>query len=188
MLLHVCCGPCAIMPVTRFLDAGYKVTAWFMNPNIQPLAEYLRRREAAEQCAAHFGIPILFEDATWNITAWLRAVAGNDVAPARCKYCCESRVTAAFLKAESLGFDCVSTSLLYSIYQPHEVIAACGRKRASESDIEFVYQDFREDWQQGIDICRTLGLYRQPYCGCVYSESDRYQKKLQRLMRQTVAS
>ena len=46
LLLHVCCGPCAIMPITRLQDEGYVVTAWFMNPNVQPLAEYLRRREA----------------------------------------------------------------------------------------------------------------------------------------------
>lgn len=83
LLLHVCCGPCAIMPITRLLDEGFAVTAWFMNPNVQPLAEYLRRREAAGECAARLGVNILYADETWNITAWLRAVAGRDEAPAR---------------------------------------------------------------------------------------------------------
>jgi len=70
LLLHVCCGPCAVMPITRLLDEGFSVTAWFMNPNIQPLAEYLRRREAAAQCAERLGVPIIFADETWNISAW----------------------------------------------------------------------------------------------------------------------
>ena len=188
LLLHVCCGPCAMMPITRLLAADYKITAWFMNPNIQPLAEYLRRREAAAISAYHFGIPIIFEDATWDITAWLRAVQDKDTQPQRCHYCCESRIEAAFVKAKHLGFDCVSSSLLYSIYQPHEVIRKAGLRLAKEFALEFVYQDFREDWQAGIDAAVSLGLYRQPYCGCVYSESDRYQKKLKRLIAQEDAN
>ena len=177
-----------MMPLTRLLDAGYAITAWFMNPNIQPLAEYLRRREAAGICAYHFGIPIIYEDATWNITNWLRSVRDRDEAPKRCKYCCESRIEAAFAKASQLGFDCVSSSLLYSIYQPHEIIRACGERLAQTSSVEFVYQDFRQDWQAGIDAAVSLGLYRQPYCGCVYSESERYQKKLKRLIEKEALS
>lgn len=182
LLLHVCCGPCAIMPITRFLEEDFEVTAWFMNPNIQPLSEYLRRREACMECAEHLHVPVLFADETWDITAWLRAVRDKDVPPARCTYCCGSRVQAAFAQAQKLGFDAVSTSLLYSIYQPHETIANEGKKQAELWNIAFEYRDFRKDWQAGIDICKTWGLYRQPYCGCVYSEADRYQKKLKRLI------
>lgn len=184
LLLHVCCGPCAIMPITRLKDEGFEVTAWFMNPNIQPLAEYLRRREAADQCAARLGVPIIHADDTWNITNWLRAVAGRDEAPKRCAWCCQSRVAAAFAFARANGFDCVSTSLLYSRYQPHEVIARAGEEQAAQTGLEFVYRDFREDWQAGIDLSREWELYRQPYCGCVYSEAERYRKKLERCMAQ----
>ena len=67
LLLHVCCGPCSIMPVQRLQEAGYAVTAWFMNPNIQPLSEYFRRREAAGECAERLGIPILYEDALFDV-------------------------------------------------------------------------------------------------------------------------
>lgn len=171
------------MPVTRLLDEGYAVTAWFMNPNIQPLAEYLRRREAAGQCAGLLGIPILYADETWDITLWLRAVAGRDAPPARCAYCCESRMQAAFAKAAELGFAWFSSSLLYSRYQPHEVIAAAGRRLAGESVAgpDFVYRDFRADWQEGIQRSKAMGLYRQPYCGCVYSEAERYKKQLVKL-------
>ena len=74
------------MPLRRLLDEGYAVTAWFMNPNIHPLTEYLRRREAAGECAAQLGVPIVYADATWDVTAWLRAVAGRDAPPERCAW------------------------------------------------------------------------------------------------------
>ena len=172
------------MPITRLLDEGFAVTAWFMNPNIQPLAEYLRRRESAGQCAERLGVPIIFADETWNITNWLRAVAGRDTPPARCAYCCESRIEAAFAFARQQGFAWVSSSLLYSRYQPHEVIKAAGEALAAQTDAPgFAYRDFRTDWQAGIDRSKAMELYRQPYCGCVYSESDRYQKQLLRCIK-----
>lgn len=181
LLLHVCCGPCAIMPIVRLKAEGFQVTAWFMNPNVQPLAEYLRRREAAGQCAEQLGVPILYADAAWDIAAWLRAVAGRDMPPERCAYCCASRMEAAFAFAARHGFDAVSSSLLYSKYQPHAVIRAAGERLAAQKDApRFVYRDFRKNWQEGIDRSREMGLYRQPYCGCVYSEADRYRKKLER--------
>ena len=184
LLLHVCCGPCAVMPINRLLDEGFAVTAWFMNPNIQPLAEYLRRREAAGQCAERLGVPIIYADETWNITNWLRAVAGRDTPPARCAYCCESRMEAAFAFARQQDFAWVSSSLLYSRYQPHEVIKKAGETLAAQPGAPgFAYRDFRTDWQAGIDSSKVMELYRQPYCGCVYSESDRYQKQLLRCIK-----
>lgn len=198
LLLHVCCGPCALMPLSRLLDEGFAVTAWFMNPNIQPLAEYLRRREAAGECAARLGVDILYADETWDITAWLRAVAGRDVPPQRCAFCCESRLAAAFAMAQDLGCAWVSTSLLYSRYQPHETIAAAGKRLTQEYALAprnsedagrgapvFLYRDFRPDWQAGIERSKAWGLYRQPYCGCVYSEADRYRKQLARAAQET---
>ena len=184
ILLHVCCGPCAITTVMRLREMGYEVTAWFMNPNIQPLAEYLRRREALEQCAARLNMPVIWEDAAWDITAWLRQVAGvQDVAPRRCELCCDMRMEAAWAKARELGFPAFSSSLLYSRYQPHEAIRRKGEQLAARpGGPAFVYRDFREDWQQGIDLSKAWELYRQPYCGCVYSEAERYGKKLRRLM------
>ncbi len=194
LLLHVCCGPCSIMPTRRLQDEGFEVTAWYHNPNIQPLSEYLRRREAVLECAERAGIAVICDDAAWNLTAWLRAVQGRDAPPQRCDYCCRSRVAAAWEYAAANGFDAFSTSLLYSRYQPHDAIAAEGA-RLSGQDMpaipgapqampgpRFVYRDFREDWQAGIDISRERGVYRQPYCGCVYSEAERYAKKLARLV------
>ena len=194
LLLHVCCGPCSIMPVRRLQEEGFEITAWYHNPNIQPLGEYLRRREAVLECAGRLGIAVVCDDAVWNLTEWLRAVRDRDTPPQRCAYCCRGRVAAAYAYAAAHGYDLFSTSLLYSRYQPHELIAAEGA-RLSGQDVpalpdaprdlpgpRFLYRDFREDWQAGIDISREWGIYRQPYCGCVYSEAERYAKKLSRLV------
>lgn len=171
------------MPITRFLDEGYAVTAWFMNPNIHPLSEYLRRREAVILACENLGVPIRFADETWDITAWLRSVHPIDTPPKRCHFCCGSRIEAAVLYAVQNGFTAVSSSLLYSIYQPHDFIAQEGAAQAAKAGISFLYRDFRKDWQAGIDMSKAMGLYRQPYCGCIYSEADRYHKKLQRLVK-----
>ena len=191
LLLHICCGPCSIMPVKRLQDEGFTVTAWYMNPNIQPLMEYLRRREAAEECAARLGIELICQDDTWDLVGWLRSVAGRDLPPQRCAWCCSSRMQAAVAYARAHGYAHVSSSLLYSRYQPHDVIRAAREHAAAAEDAplsegpRFVYRDFRTDWQAGIDFSKEWGVYRQPYCGCVYSEAERYDKKLQRLIKKS---
>ena len=184
LLLHACCGPCAIMPALRLLDAGYAVTLWYMNPNIHPLTEYLKRREAVGECAVRLGVPVLYDDAAWDVRAWLGAPEARELPPTRCEWCCKSRVRAAAIAARALGFAHFTTSLLYSRYQPHEAIMAEGRAIAASGGPEFVYGDFREDWQAGIDRSKDWDLYRQPYCGCIFSEADRYHKKLARCIRE----
>ena len=185
LLLHACCGPCAIMPALRLKGAGFAVTLWYRNPNIHPLAEYLRRREAVGECAARLGVPVIYDDEAWDIRAWLAAPEAQKEPPARCEWCCESRVRAAAAAAKALGFAYFTTSLLYSRYQPHEAIAAVGRELTAGGGPEFVYGDFRLDWQAGIDRSKEWGLYRQPYCGCIFSEAERYHKKLARCIRES---
>ncbi len=182
ILLHACCGPCAIMPAIRLKEEGFQPVLWFMNPNVQPLSEYLRRREAAETCAALLGCKIIFEDATWNLQKWLAEQMEHPEAPERCHWCVASRVEQARLTAENLGFSFFTTSLLYSIYQPHEHIRQVGEGLDKEEGPGFVYRDFRQDWREGIERSKEWNLYRQPYCGCVFSEAERYAKKLSKLV------
>ena len=172
------------MPALRLRDAGFAVTLWYMNPNIHPLMEYLRRREAVGECAARLGVPVLFEDAAWDVRAWLAAPEAQELPPTRCEWCCVSRVRGSAAAAKALGFAYFTTSLLYSRYQPHDVIAVEGRALAAAGGPAFVYADFREDWQAGIDRSKDWGLYRQPYCGCIFSEAERYHKKLARCIRE----
>ena len=168
------------MPVQRLLEAGYAVTLWYMNPNIHPLMEYLRRREAVEECAERLNVPVLYVDDAWDVRDWLEAPETREQPPARCQWCCQSRLEAAASAAKALGFGWFSTSLLYSRYQPHAAIAAKGKDLTDAGGVQFVYGDFREDWQAGIDHAKAWGLYRQPYCGCIFSEAERYGKKLAR--------
>lgn len=179
VLLHVCCGPCSIAPVLRLREEGFEVTGYFMNPNIHPLAEYLRRREAMEQCAARLELPMIWQDDAWDLTRWLRDVAGTcDVGEPRCRYCYSTRLEAAHRTAGEGGFALFTSSLLYSRYQRHETIVDIAEAVATSGEPAFLYRDFRSGWQEGIDISKEWGLYRQPYCGCVYSEAERYAKSL----------
>lgn len=181
ILLHACCGPCAIMPALRLQDHGFEPVLWFHNPNIQPLAEYLRRREALGECADRLGVQVIYQDQAWNLPEWLAEQLPRAASPQRCEWCCQSRLKVCAAWAKENGYGFFSTTLLYSRYQPHNAIREAG-ERLGDAKSGFVYEDFRKDWQKGIDLSREWGVYRQPYCGCVFSEAERYSKKLARAM------
>lgn len=183
VLLHFCCGPCAVAPLRALLAEGWGVAGWFYNPNIHPLAEYLRRREGAQQVASLHGAEMLFpaEDETeYDVTAWCRSA----LAPAtdRCAYCRESRFDRAAREAAKRGFDAFTSSLLYSRRQNHEGMKEAGEKAAAKYGVAFLYRDFRPLWQEGINASKELGIYRQQYCGCVFSEEDRYKKQMEKTL------
>jgi predicted adenine nucleotide alpha hydrolase (AANH) superfamily ATPase len=92
----------------------------------------------------------------------------------RCRYCYRLRLVKTALIAKKGRFDAFTTTLLYSRFQKHDLIRSIGEEVAGEYDIPFFYRDFREGWLEGIQISKALGLYRQPYCGCIYSEKERY--------------
>ncbi len=183
VLLHICCGPCAIMPIRRLLDEGHTVTGYFYNPNIHPLTEYLRRREGAEQVAARYGIAMRWAVAPedYNTLAWLRMVSAQQ--DKRCPLCWGQRLERVFAEAKAGGFDAFTSSLLYSRYQQHDYIAQkaadlAGNNAATTPSPIFLYKDFRPDWQEGINISKEWNIYRQQYCGCLFSENERYAKTL----------
>ncbi|HDQ41317.1 MAG TPA: epoxyqueuosine reductase QueH [Desulfonatronum sp.] len=178
-LLHVCCGPCALIPVMRLREQGHDVTGFFYNPNIHGAAEYLRRREALEAAAVRLGLPVCYLDGEYNPRLFFRVVANRE--EQRCEQCYRLRLERTFAFARDNGFQAVSTTLLYSRYQNREAILARGRALQEETGIRFPGEDFRPGWQQGIDLSRQWGLYRQNYCGCLYSELERHAKKLKRL-------
>lgn len=191
ILLHMCCGPCAIMPARELLRDGHTVTGWFYNPNIHPLAEYLRRREGAARVAAGimdgYGIDLLFPDLEpggmtgfaapeYDVAVWCREALGHP--EGRCVSCRVSRFDAAAAVARNMGFDAFTSSLLYSRHQDHEGMRAAGEAAAARTGTVFFYRDFRPFWQGGIAASKELGIYRQQYCGCVFSEEDRYARDL----------
>jgi len=171
-LLHVCCANCAIYPLKTLRAEGREVTGYFFNHNIHPYQEFRRRLDTVHDYAGRVELPLIVDD-TYALDEFLANVAANPAQ--RCGYCYQSRLEATARTAAEQGFTSFSSSLLYSRYQQHEVIRACGEALGARYGIEFIYADFRAGWQAGIVESKAMGLYRQQYCGCIYSERDRYE-------------
>lgn len=171
ILLHTCCGPCALFPLRQLRLAGHDVTGFFYNHNIHPYQEYVRRRDTALQMCEQEALPLLIRD-EYNLEEFLANVAAEP--GKRCTYCYASRLRATAQTAAEGGFEAFTASLLYSRYQKHDEIGTLGEQIGNEVGVPFYYQDFRTGWQEGIRLSKEQGLYRQQYCGCIYSEKERY--------------
>ena len=173
ILLHMCCAPCALYPFFRLKEEGMSPTGYFYNPNIHPYQEYKKRLDTVKDFAGRVGFEVLIRDG-YELDRFLVRVAGTGAL--RCEHCYRIRLDAACAAAKEKGFSAFTTSLLYSKYQKHDLIKGIGREMASEYGLELYYEDFRRGWREGILESKAMGLYRQQYCGCIYSERDRYQK------------
>lgn len=181
ILLHVCCGPCAVYPLEFLRQQGHEVSGYFFNPNIHPYREFKRRIGALVEFSEQkkFKVEI---DRNYGLTEYLRQVVFNE--NKRCSICYDMRLEPTVKFAARQGADAFTSTLLYSRYQNHQLLIDKCNKLADQYGVKFFYQDFREGWQQGIDDSIKMDLYRQPYCGCIYSEQERYDKKLRKKMRQ----
>lgn len=173
-LLHICCANCAIYPVKVLRERGAELTGYFFNHNIHPYQEFRRRLDTVHQYAEQMALSLIVDD-RYALDEFLASVAADP--RQRCRYCYHSRLEATARYAAEHGFTAFSSSLLYSRYQQHDLIRATGENLGQRFGIEFVYEDFRAGWQAGIEVSKAMGLYRQQYCGCIYSERDRYMPK-----------
>jgi hypothetical protein len=173
ILLHICCGPCAVYPHRALAAAGHEVTGYFYNPNIQPYQEFARRVAALEEYAGQAGLPVVWRR-EYDLEEFLRLLVFREAE--RCRFCYRMRLAEAAHAARQRGCDAFSSTLLYSKYQNHGLIREVGEALAAEVGVPFHYEDFRTGWQEGVDAGRALKLYRQAYCGCIYSERDRYER------------
>lgn len=173
VLLHICCGPCGIYPVEVLRQEGFSVQGYFYNPNIHPFQEYERRRQALAQLAEKVSLPVTWSD-DYDLEGWLRMMVFREAA--RCPFCWRLRLERTAREAKAGGFDGFSSSLLASKYQDHERLRELGESVAGQYEIPFVYRDFRQGWKHSVEASKEMGLYRQSYCGCIFSERDRYQK------------
>ena len=182
ILLHCCCAPCSVMPLQLLREAGHEISAFFYNPNIHPYTEYKKRRNCFREYMEAQHVPFALLD-DYDLEGWLGRLnyqqKGRPEAPGRCGFCYSVRLRQAARLAAEQGFDAFSTSLLVSPYQQHELIKIWGERAAAEVNLQFVYQDFRPYFREGQEIARAQGLYMQKYCGCIYSEKDRYFKPKQ---------
>jgi predicted adenine nucleotide alpha hydrolase (AANH) superfamily ATPase len=174
ILLHSCCAPCLVYPLDELRSQGHEVTALFLNPNIHPYSEYLRRLDAFAVFTQENRVPVLEHDGKLDMEEWLREVVFRE--SQRCRICFNLRLEQTALLAKKKGFDAFSTTLLYSRFQKHDLLKATAEAFSETLDIPFVYRDWRKGWNEGVKKYRKLGLYRQKYCGCIYSEKERAAK------------
>jgi predicted adenine nucleotide alpha hydrolase (AANH) superfamily ATPase len=147
------------------------ITSFWFNPNIHPYMEYKSRYEAYKKLMEIENIPTIEID-KYGLIDFTRNVYGreND----RCRYCYESRFDVIAKTAKENGFDAFTSTLFVSPYQKHELLKEVAKEAAEKYEIKFLYRDFRPGFREGQKIARDLGLYMQKYCGCVYSEAERY--------------
>ena len=174
VLLHVCCANCAIYPIETMREEGLEVMAFFYRHNIHPYSECLRRQEALETYAEQIDLKVIYQQG-YDLEGFIRNVAFRE--SERCNYCYHDRLRATALLAKRGKFDYYSSTLLYSKHQKHELIRSIGEFIGKTVGVPFLYHDYRKGWKEGIESSKQMGLYRQHYCGCVYSEKERYYKE-----------
>lgn len=178
VLVHICCGPCAVYPVKVLRERGHEVMGLFFNPNIHPLKEYLHRLDSARRAAQVLGVRIIGSDRDYDPQMFLRLTAFRE--EHRCFLCHQLRLERTRTMARQAGFDFFTTTLLYSRRQKHDMIRSVGESLTGKKTA-FLYHDFRQGWVQGREEAAEMGLYRQSYCGCIYSEFERFRGELDRL-------
>ena len=173
-LLHICCAPCANQPIEVLRTDGFEVTGFWYNPNIHPFTEYRSRRNCLREYAEKIELPVI-ERNDYGLRPFVREVA-SDIA-GRCVKCYEMRLFETARQAAEGGFDSFTSSLFISPYQNHELMREVAQRAAQAYGVEFLYRDFRPYFRAGQEKARELEMYIQKYCGCVFSEQERYLKK-----------
>lgn len=171
LLLHCCCAHCAAYTVDYWRRQGYSVHGYWYNPNIHPYAEHQARLEAMKSLAGQLDLPLVIANG-YDMVEYFRRVAGNEVG--RCGHCFRLRLSKTAMAAREMGLGAFTTSLLISPHQQHDLLASVGRELAGEMGLDFAYADLRKRYSDSRRITKGRELYRQQYCGCLYSEGERY--------------
>ncbi len=169
LLVHSCCAHCAAYTVEHWREQGYEVSAFWYNPNIHPYTEHQKRLEAMQTLAMEMGLPLITAEG-YDIIDYFRQVVGHE--PERCRYCFRLRLSKTAETAKDMGFDAFTTTLLISPHQKHDLLKGIGAEVGG--GVEFLYADLRKRYSDSRRLTKPLELHRQQYCGCVYSEWERY--------------
>ena len=173
LLLHICCAPCCVMSLQTFRDKGYDVLGYFFNPNIHPYREFVSRKETLRSFLDEENITYIMDEG-YPLEDFLRLVLANE--QDRCLSCYRLRLETAAQKAAELGIEHFTTTLLISPYQKHESIKTTGEEIAQNYGVSFLYVDLRPLFRESQRLAREKGFYMQSYCGCIFSEKERYLK------------
>ena len=177
LLLHTCCAPCSVYCIDVLKEENIDITSYWYNPNIHPFKEYEARLNALKEFNEQNNIPLIIED-YYGLKEFCKNTV--DKLDNRCGYCYLCRLEKTAKYAKENGFDAFSTTLLISPYQDHDMLIKTCELLEKKYDIKFYYKDFRPGFRQGQNKARELGLYMQKYCGCIFSEEERYLSKKQK--------
>ena len=172
LLVHACCAWCLGKALPGLAKEGedLQTTVFWYNPNIHPLIEYRRRLKALKMLCERAELPLEAED-EYGLVEFCRAIHGQETVPDRCAVCYAMRMRRTARAAKEGGYDAFTTTLLTSLQQHHELLRAAGEAAAKEFGVAFLYRDWRGETT---DEKLLKWLYKQSYCGCVFSEYDRY--------------
>jgi len=171
ILLHTCCGPCTIYPTDVLRNEGFDVMGFFYRNNIHPYTECLKRQVTLQDYADRIELKVIVQEG-YDLEGFIRNVVYRE--SDRCRHCYHDRLRTTALMAKRGKFDYFTSTLLYSKFQKHDIIRSLGESVGNSIGVPFYYQDFREGWKEGVDRSKQLGMYRQQYCGCIYSEKERF--------------
>ncbi len=173
-LLHICCAPCSIACISSLRAEGIEPVGFWYNPNIHPYTEYRQRRNTLVEYAADIHMPLI-QEGSYGLRQFIARVDGDFAG--RCQVCYRLRMQRTAAYAAGHGFTHFTSTLFISPYQQHELLREEAERAAADWGVELLYRDFRPLFRQGQDRARELGMYMQKYCGCIFSEEERYQKR-----------
>jgi len=177
ILMHTCCGPCTIYPTGVLRGEGFDVMGFFYRHNIHPYTETLKRQDTLQTYAEQVHLKLIIQE-DYDLEGFLQNIAYRE--SDRCRYCYHDRLRSTALLAKRGEFDYFTSTLLYSKFQKHDLIRSVGESVGTSVGVPFYYQDFRTGWREGVDASKELGMYRQQYCGCIYSEKERFFRSTER--------
>ncbi len=176
ILLHTCCSNCAIYPLEALKDKGFDITLYWYNPNIHPYTEYKLRLDSLKKLQQLWKLKVIYDEYYREFYKFIQSVAGKE--KERCPICYRLRLENTAKRAKDLGISYFTTTLLVSPYQNFDNIIKIGNELAGKYNIKFVEEDFRKGFNKTMTIGKALELYKQRYCGCIYSEAERYLKEI----------
>ena len=174
LLLHTCCAPCSVYCIDVLQKEGIQPTLYWYNPNIHPYMEYKQRKDTFIKYVEFLNLEYVLRE-EYGLREFTKNVIDN--LENRCEYCYIKRLESTAIYAKENGYDAFSTTLLISPYQQHDRIKQIAENIAQKIGIKFLYQDFRVGFRKGQAKARELQMYMQKYCGCVFSEEERYLNK-----------
>lgn len=185
LLMHTCCAPCSVYCIDSLRAESIEPTLFWYNPNIHPYIEYKTRRDCLKSYADQVKANLIIKE-EYGLDEYCKNVI-NDLENRCVNYCYKKRLTEVVRYAAKHGYDTFTTTLLVSPYQKHDELKAVCEDLAALSGVKFLYRDFRVGFREGQNKARALGLYMQKYCGCIFSEEERYQKQIARDLKRNEA-